>query len=207
MVLYIRSLGPSPHIPGPGDRQPDFNSWRHLPSAATFFIWMRSASSKFAAVVGPMQECLALLWAARFIARQAVRLNLSNVTAHRNPAPDLSVVVRASAAKVVAAVPLKPAARILGADPSPFEPLGSRLTCRHAKVIKRRIGNSVRIQFCMRKPLTWKFLCAFIQVNAAEHTEREHVLGGGKIRLEARIEFFSRGTLERIPVARLQRIA
>src|SRR4051812_11682756 len=70
--------------------------------------------SNLAAVVGPVQQRLTLAAAAGEIAGLAVRPDLADVAAERLPAFDLPRIVVMAAARVIAAVPLKPAARIVG---------------------------------------------------------------------------------------------
>src|SRR5690242_316614 len=84
--------------------------------------------SDCAAVIGPVQQRLPLSAAAEQVAGLAVFLNLADVTADRLPAPDLPAVLCGhAAAHVIAAVPLKPSARIVGMDPAfPF-PFRQRL--------------------------------------------------------------------------------
>ena len=73
----------------------------------------------FPAVVGPVQQRLALAAAAEQVARLAVLLHLADVAADRLPALDLAAVLRRhAAAHVIAAVPLEPAARVVLVDPA-----------------------------------------------------------------------------------------
>src|ERR1700745_2581709 len=85
-------------------------------------------ASDLAAVIGPVQQRLALARTAEHVARLAILLDLPHVAADRLPAPDLRRILRRhAAAHVVAAVPLKPAARIVLVDPSLAPPFGQRL--------------------------------------------------------------------------------
>src|ERR1700691_1506754 len=75
--------------------------------------------SEFAAVVSPVQQRLALPAAAGHIARFAMALQLPDVAADGLPALDLPRVFFGQAAsRVIAAIPLKPAARVIGVNPS-----------------------------------------------------------------------------------------
>jgi hypothetical protein len=66
-----------------------------------------------------MQDSLPLASAAAQIARLAVPLDLFDVPAHRFPSPDLSpVFLGHPTAHVIAAIPLKPAARVVGMYPA-----------------------------------------------------------------------------------------
>src|SRR6185369_3118439 len=78
-------------------------------------------------VIRPVQQGLALAWPAGQVAGAAVGLDLGEVAADGVPAFDLAVVVEAAAAEVVAAVPLEPAARVLGVDPALLPPDRQRL--------------------------------------------------------------------------------
>ena len=79
-----------------------------------------------AAVVGPVQQGLALFAPAIQVAGRAVFLQLSYVPAHGFPAFDLSFIIGAASSHVVAAIPLKPAAGIIGVDPALGDPVGER---------------------------------------------------------------------------------
>ena len=66
-----------------------------------------------------MQQCLALAGAAEQIARLAILLYLPDMSADGLPALDLAAIfLRHAAAEGVAAVPLKPAARIVLVQPA-----------------------------------------------------------------------------------------
>ena|SRR4249920_2851004 len=101
------------------------------------FLWDPSFSSQFSAVVGPMQERLALPPATPQIAGLARKLKLTDVTADCLPTFDLTTVfVGHSSPHVVAAVPLEPAARIVRMYPSLPAPFGERLTGFDAEVVE-----------------------------------------------------------------------
>src|ERR1700712_5728863 len=75
----------------------------------------RQGHSDFPAVISPMQQRLPLPGAEGQVAGLAVALDLADVAAHGLPALDLAAVLLGqAAADCVAAVPLKPAARIVG---------------------------------------------------------------------------------------------
>lgn len=62
---------------------------------------------------------MALAWPATGIARFAVLTHLGDVAAHRLPALDLAFILMGEpSSQVVAAVPLEPAAGILGVNPA-----------------------------------------------------------------------------------------
>ena len=78
---------------------------------------------KTSTVVGPVKEGLSLAFAAGLVAGLAVKFDLPNVSSHCLPAPDLSkVFLRRTAAHIISAIPLKPAARIVGVYPSVLAP-------------------------------------------------------------------------------------
>jgi hypothetical protein len=59
-----------------------------------------------------LKKCLPLAWSAPPIARLAMMTDLCNVAAHSFPPPDLAhILFRQSAAEIISAIPLKPAAR------------------------------------------------------------------------------------------------
>src|SRR4029077_5937884 len=82
---------------------------------------LRSSGSKVLdhpAVIGPVQQSLPLPWTAKRIARLAVHFDLFDVATKRLPALDLpSVLFQHPPAHVIAAVPLKPPARIIVMNP------------------------------------------------------------------------------------------
>src|SRR6476659_10188451 len=79
---------------------------------------------QFAAVVGPVQQGLALTATAGKVTRLAVALDLTDMPAHGLPALDLPrILVRATASQIVSAVPLEPASRVVGVQPALPTPL------------------------------------------------------------------------------------
>ena len=75
--------------------------------------------SKSAAIVSPVQQSLPLPPAAGQVASFAVSFNLPDVPAHRLPALNLPLIFRRhTAAHIIATIPLEPATRIIGVDPS-----------------------------------------------------------------------------------------
>ena len=78
-----------------------------------------SVHSDLPAIIGPVQQRLSLSRAAALIARLAIASDLCDVAANCLPASDLpGVLFRHAPAHVVAAIPLKPAARIVGMNPA-----------------------------------------------------------------------------------------
>src|SRR5687767_15610883 len=94
------------------------------------------APSDPAAVIGPVQDSLSLPATAVKIARLAVADDLRHMPADRPPSSNLPRIVGRPAAHVVAAIPLKPSARILRPDPTVVPPHGQRLRSVDAKVIQ-----------------------------------------------------------------------
>lgn len=104
------------------------------------------------AVVGPMQECLALPSTAKKIAWLAGVLKLLHVATHGFPAFDLArVLLRQTPAHVIPAAPLKPPAWVVRKYPTLPLPFGERLACPNAKIVERWIGSAGR-QLCSHEP-------------------------------------------------------
>src|SRR3974377_2207988 len=102
--------------------------------------WPPPASNP-AAVVGPMEQGLALSPAAGEIARVAMPLDLADMAAHCFPALDLACILFGQpAAPVIAAVPLKPAARIVRMDPALLAPYRHWLARIDAEIIQGAIA-------------------------------------------------------------------
>src|SRR5262245_54087831 len=97
--------------------------------------------SNLAAVIGPVQQCLALPLAAGELARLAIALDLPQVPADQLPAPDLArILVRQAAPQIVATVPLEPAARIVLVDPALAAPHGQGLAGIDPEEVERGIA-------------------------------------------------------------------
>src|ERR1041384_5462196 len=95
------------------------------------------SDSNLPAVIRPVQQRLPLALAAGKITLVAVHPDLPDVAAERLPALDLPRVVLVAAAHIVAAVPLKPAARIVLVQPALALPFGERLACIDLEVVER----------------------------------------------------------------------
>src|SRR5262245_31890694 len=114
-----------------------------------------------------MQQGLALALAAEDISLLAIGLQLPDVPFDIAPAPDLPrVLVGQPAAAIVAAVPLKPAARIVRMEPALPAPFRQWLAGADAEEVQLRIG-AFRRQLRLRKPACRKFLRAVGHVFAA----------------------------------------
>src|SRR5262245_33648287 len=95
-----------------------------------------AAALQLAAVVGPVENRLPLPPPALEIAGLAVLADLRHVPRDRPPPSDLPRIVRGPPPHVVAAVPLKPAARILSADPALLPPHRERLRRADAEEVE-----------------------------------------------------------------------
>lgn len=89
-------------------------------------------------------------------------------------------------------------------DPPFASPLGKRLTRPHAEIIDLGVISLGR-KFGILEPLRGKLIATVRHIFPAEHTEREHFLGG-KIGTEVRMKLLSFGRNERIPVSSLHAI-
>lgn len=148
-----------------------------------------------------MEKRLALLAAAGIVFRTAILLNLRGVATNRFPAFDLPrIFLRQPPTPVVAAVPLKPSARVvLLADPSFLLPHRERLTRIDAKVIDLGVVLVAARLLKLRaaKPALRKLLPTVAHVHAAKHTECEHLLWG-EIGFKLRIKVPPRRLRERV---------
>src|SRR5689334_3875225 len=90
-----------------------------------------------AAVVSPLQQGLALAGAAEDIAGFAIPPDLPGMAPERFPALDLAVVlVGKPPAAIIAAIPLEPAARVVGMDPALGFPDRQRRAGPNAEIIE-----------------------------------------------------------------------
>src|SRR5271165_5876151 len=138
------------------------------------------------AVVGPMQQSLALAAPAIQIAGRAVFSNGGDVARDGAPTANLAFVVSGAPPHVVPAVPLKPTARVVRMDPAFSPPLAQRLRCVDAEVVKLGIV-SLRAESCSHEPRRRKLVPAIRHIFAAEDAEMEHLLRRelrGKIQCE-----------------------
>ena len=139
---------------------------------------MVNQSLNFSAVVGPLEECLALSSSAGGVAFATVFAQLADVPFHCFPTCYLSFVLgREASSHKIAAIPLEPAARVVGINPSLFAPDGKRLACADFEIIKGRVV-SPRAEFCVLKPIRGKLVSAVGHILSAEDTEAKHLLGG-----------------------------
>src|SRR6516162_11448847 len=119
---------------------------------------------------------------------------------HRFPAPDLPrILFWHAAAEIIAAIPLEPAARILGRDPSFAAPDRERLACRDTEIVQRRVMPSRRQPGAV-EPVEWKFVRAVGHVFPTENAEVEHFFRR-ELGRELRVEVPARGRRESVTVA------
>ena len=120
---------------------------------------------------------MALPWPTSKIVSFAVPLDLTNVAAHRSPSSNLSpILIRYSATKVVSAIPLEPAAGIVGVDPTLSAPDRQRLAGVNAEVVEAVIASLGR-KLCADEPAAWKLVDGVGHVLAAEYAEAKHLVG------------------------------
>ena len=130
--------------------------------------------SEFPAVIGPMQQRLPLTLPAEKIARLAIHLQLTDVPADRGPALDLPCIfVPKPPAPIIAAIPLKPAARVFAVDPALAAPHRKRLAGRNPEEVHPGVG-TFRGELCPREPTGRKLAPAIGQVFSAEDAEAQH---------------------------------
>ena len=122
-----------------------------------------------------MKEGLALAAPAIQIARGTMLLQLRDMAADGAPSLNLPKIVGMPAARVIAAIPLEPAARIVGMNPSFFAPNLQRLRSVDAEIIQAR-PRAIRRKFRARKPTRRKFLPAIGHVFPPEYAQRQQLL-------------------------------
>jgi hypothetical protein len=126
-----------------------------------------------------MQQRLALTRATREVHRLAVPLDLPDMAPHCLPALDLPrVFIHHSAANRVTAIPLEPAAWIVGVNPSLRTPEGQFLARVDPEEVERGVGSRSGRQPCMNEPALGKFGACVRHVPAPEDPELQHLLRG-----------------------------
>ena len=120
---------------------------------------------------------MALSWPTGEIVSFAVPLDLTNVAAHRPPSSNLSpILIRHSATKVVAAIPLEPTAGIVGVNPTLSAPDRQRLAGVYAEIVEAVVASLGR-KLCADEPAAWELVDRVGHVLAAEHAEAKHLVG------------------------------
>src|SRR5262249_20120420 len=145
---------------------------------------------------------LPLAASAKQIAGFAMLLDLPHMAPDRLPALDLPLVFGGhAAAHVITAIPLKPAARIVGMDPAFAFPFRQRLARIHAEKITAGIV-AARRKLRSGEPAFGKFTPAVRHVFAAEYAEPQH-LRRRELRLELLVEAAARRRAQRVAIALL----
>ena len=163
---------------------------------------MPTLLSKRSTVIRPVQQGLTLARAASSITRLAGAAKLADMAAYCLPAADLSLVLAEHAtALVVAAVPLEPAARIVGMYPTLGPPDAERLAGIHTEPVERWIFVPRR-QARFGEPGLGEFVTAIGHVLTAENPECQH-LRRRQVWPEIGMEVTPGGRDQRIPVALL----
>ncbi|MDB6057521.1 MAG: hypothetical protein JWO95_1365 [Verrucomicrobiales bacterium] len=125
-----------------------------------------------------MEQGLALGGAATEVAGAAVGFDLADVTADGAPTFYLTVVfARDSAAHIVSAIPLEPAARVVFVDPAFSTPLGQGLAGVDLEEVEHRVL-FVGTEFGAGEPFFGEFGLAIGHVFATEDAHAEHLLWG-----------------------------
>src|SRR5438270_5278063 len=92
---------------------------------------------QLAAVVSPMEQGLALARATGQVARLAVADDLPDVTPYGSPALNLAgILFGQSPADVISAIPLEPAAWVVGVDPAFLAPYREGLASIDSKIVE-----------------------------------------------------------------------
>src|SRR4029079_4720996 len=151
-----------------------------------------------------MEPRLPLLAAAIQSSARTILLQLRHVTLHCSPTLNLSLVVGTTAAEVVAAIPLKPAARIFVIDPTLPPPHDQRLRRVHAKTIQLWIMTFMT-KFRVAKPFRRKFFPAVSHILAAEYSQLQHLFGR-QLGFEIRMKVPARKLTEVIDIAALDEV-
>ena len=138
------------------------------------------------------------------VAARAVLLQLRKMTPNCAPALDLAQIIRAPAAGIITAIPLKPAPRIFVADPTLRAPDRERLRRIHPETVQRRIM-PFSTKLCFGKPTGRKLLRAIRHVLSAEDSQFQH-LSGRELRLEIRAKIATRRLCPQIHVTLLHQV-
>src|SRR4029077_12581269 len=94
--------------------------------------------SNLSRIVSPVQERLSLSATAIEITRFTVFFQLRHVSANGAPTGDLPQVILAAAPAIISAIPLDPASRIFGVNPTFAPPFRQWLRRVHPKIVHRR---------------------------------------------------------------------
>src|SRR5262245_8217616 len=129
-------------------------------------------------------------------------LDLAQVAAYRLPSPDLAAILVGQApAHVITTIPLEPAARIAGMNPSLVQPDRDGLAGIDAEEVERAVVLAVG-KLGRGKPAARKFALGVGHVLAAEDAERKHLLGR-QLRSKFGIEIAAGGLRDPVAIALL----
>src|SRR5579864_6628352 len=151
-----------------------------------------------------MEQRLALPGPALEVATPAVAAHLRYMPANGPPALDLPFIIGTAAAQEIAAIPLKPAARVFLEYPTLLAPDGERLRCVDAEEIQFRIM-PIMAKFGLGEPIGRKFRAAIGHVLASKYAEREYLLWR-KFGVKVRMKMLADGLHREIGVALLHQI-
>ena len=151
-----------------------------------------------------MKQCLSLSPPAAQLTARAVLLYLRDVSSHRSPSSDLSLVVAAPSAHVVPAIPLKPASRVFVVYPSLPAPFRERLRRIDPEVVQVGIVAFVT-ELCLLEPLRRELGPAVSHVLAAEDAKLEHLFWR-ELRSKLGIEVAANRLSQEIDIALLHQV-
>ena len=129
-----------------------------------------AAVSDLPRVVRPVEQRLPLFRSTLQVAGPTVVPNLGDMPPHGPPPLHLPLVIRRAAAEVVSTIPLKPASRVVGADPAFPVPLRQRLRGVDSEKIKLAFVSFVT-ELGPFEPTGRELVPAVSHVPATEHTE------------------------------------
>ena len=160
--------------------------------------------SHLSGIVRPMQQRLSLFATAIKCSLRTILLELRDVTPHGAPSFDLSLVVRTTASHKVAAVPLKPTARVFVIDPTFLLPNPERLRCVHPKIIQIRIVTLVT-EPGAPEPGRGKLFTTVSQVLATKYPQLQHLFRC-QLRVEVRMKILAGRFSEVVDIAALDEV-
>jgi hypothetical protein len=102
-------------------------------------------------------------------------LELTHMAAHVAPALDLPCIILVTTAHEIAAIPLKPATRVVGMNPAFLPPVGQRLGGIDTEEIEIGVA-AFCIELGFLEPVGRKLTAAIGEVLAAENTHRQQLL-------------------------------
>lgn len=153
-------------------------------------------------VVGPVEYRLTLTRSTSRVPHPTIALDLHNVTTDRLPSLNLSLVFPGdSSAHIVAAVPLKPASRIIFINPPLLLPYRERLRGIYPKIIELRIMLFGR-ELHSVEPCLGELLRAVGHILPAKYAELQH-LGRREIGFKVFRKILPHGFTQGIPIPSL----